>query len=503
MRPLTPIALLVLCVAPVVAALTGLLEDPAALGRVLGSPRVLRLLGGTVALGAATALASLLVGVPVAWWLARRRGLLVTLGRALLVVPLVLPPWMVGVAWTRWLPLSGMAGSVVLLTLCLWPLVALFALRGFVAVGRASAAARLARGPVAAFVSIDLPAAAPSITSGALLVFVFAVTDFSIVDLLSFYDPEPFVVLASEIYQKWARLDDASRAAATSLVAMAPSVAALGGLLALERRHAGRRRGPQRPAPRARLGMVSGAGLLAALALALLPIGVMLPWAAGASEPGAILAEARESMLVSAGVGLGVGALVALLGLALARRSLERGGAWLLALCLLPLAAPGVMLGIGEVRLWNHPANPLADALYASRWLLVLGIGARYLPLGVLAARALLVRMDPLPLRAGRLAGRPPPRRVLRIDLPLLAPALGLGATLGYLMAMRELDLIAIVPAGTATLGHRIYSMVHIASDEVTALLCMALVGLALVPAVAARLLGVPGVDGGTSASRR
>lgn len=503
MRALAIAALLLLSVAPVLAALLGLAEDPAALLDVAGSPRILRLAGATVLLGACTAGACLLVGVPVAWWLARRTGPLVSLARALLVVPLVLPPWLVGVAWTRWIPLGGLPGCVVLLTACLWPLVTLFALRGFQSLGEAGAAARLMRGGRAAFTVVELPAALPSIASGALLVFVLAVTDFSIVDLLSFYDPEPFVVLASEIYQKWARLDDAARAAATSLVSMLPTLLALGLVLRLEQRHAGRWRGPRRDAPRSRAGLGVSSALLVACAFAAFPVVVMIPWAAGADDARAILAEARSSMLVSVGVGLGSAALVATLGLAVAHRTLGRGGVAWLALALLPLAAPGVMLGIGEIRLWNHPANPLSGPLYASPGLLVLGIAARYLPLGVLAARALLVRMDPLPLQAGRLAGRSAALRLLRVDLPLLAPALGLGATLGYLLAMRELDLVAILPAGTSTLAHRIYSMVHIASDDVTALLCLVLVALALVPAAAARLLGVPGVDGGTFASRR
>ena len=55
--------------------------------------------------------------------------------------------------------------------------------------------------------------------------------------------------------------------------------------------------------------------------------------------------------------------------------------------------------------------------------------------------------------------------------------------------------MVVLVPAGSRTLAHVIFSMVHIGSDSVTAVLCLTLFALVLVPAVVGRLLGVPGVD--------
>ena len=122
------IAALVLGLLPFLAGFADLITDPAALAD-LASPRLLGLWSNTVLLGLATAIASLLIGAPVGWVLARCRGA-GPLG-ALLPVPLILPPWVVGVAWTEAAPLSGFWGAVFLLTASLWPLVALFAVRGF------------------------------------------------------------------------------------------------------------------------------------------------------------------------------------------------------------------------------------------------------------------------------------------------------------------------------------------------------------------------------------
>lgn len=498
--------LVVLCLLPLGAAVTELFTDPTALLAVLTSSRVMSLLGSTVALGLCTALVCCLVGVPVGRLLARSSGRWAGWLGLALPLPLVLPPWMAGVAWTSWLPLSGFFGAVFLLSAALWPLVALFAVRGFAAAGRASDVATLAVGRSRARRAVELPLAAPSILSGALLTFVFAITDFGVVDFLSFADPEPFVVLSSEIFQKWARLESGGEAAAVSVAAIVPSLLALIGVLLVERSQRGRQRGQAREQGRfERPGAWTVAGLGLVVTTMVVPTVVLLGWCFAAADPGAVLGAARDSVFQSLGVALATGALVAVLGVLLARLSLAwspRATTLLLALVLAPLAAPSVMFAVGEIRLWNHPANPLADWVYPSPILLVLALTGRYLSLGVLTARALLLRQDQGPYLAERLVPRSLTARLLVVRLPLLAPATGLAFALGYLLSMRELDMIVLVPAGSGTLAHRIFSLVHIASDETTALLCVTLVALVLVPLAALRLLGVPGVDCG-AADRR
>jgi len=358
------------------------------------------------------------------------------------------------------------------------------------------------RGRGASWWRIELPLALPSILSGMVLVFVLAATDFGVVDFLSFNVPEPFTVLSSEIFTKWSRLGSGAQAAAVSLPALALGLAALVAMLLLERRVLGRYRGTASEARRERrtglLAMLAGL-VLVGLILST-PI-VMLGWASRSADPLAVLADSRDEALRSVLASLGAGALVALVGLGVARVSLRAGAPWrglVLGAALLPLAVPGVLFAVGAIRLWNHPLNPLAATVYRSPALLVIALAGRYLPFGVLATRALLVRQDEGPLQAARLAGGGALRRWLRIELPLLLPALGLACALGYLLGLRELDIATLVPAGNATLVHQLYSLVHIASDDTTALLCLLLMALVLLPAAAARLLGVPGVEGGS-----
>jgi iron(III) transport system permease protein len=277
-------------------------------------------------------------------------------------------------------------------------------------------------------------------------------------------------------------------------------LAALWVVLAVEQRYAGQRRGAPARAGAARGGSGAGSvagtlGLVVLLVLMLTPVLVLGSWASRHPDPVTTLLSTRDEVLRSVTTSAGAGLIVALLGVAVARALLFAGpktGALLLGLALLPLAVPGVLFAVGVLRVWHHPANPLGEALYRSPVLLVLAMAGRFLPLGVLAARALMLRQDPGPAQAARLMVRGVLRRWLGVELPLLAPATGLACLLGYLLSLRELDVVSLVPAGNGTLLHQLYSMVHIQSDDTTALLCLLLFALVLVPAVAGRLLGLP-----------
>jgi iron(III) transport system permease protein len=249
---------------------------------------------------------------------------------------------------------------------------------------------------------------------------------------------------------------------------------------------------------------VGGAVVLILLALlTLAPLGELVGWAARHAGWRNTLSEVGDDVLRSVGCGLATAACVAVLGVAVARLSLRlqrAGSTLLLLLVLLPLAAPGVMFALGEIRFWNHPANPLAPLVYTSPILLVLAETGRFLPFGVLAARALLLRLDEGPSEAARLSGRGLLARWWHVELPRLAPAAGLAALLGYVLSLRELDVNHMLPAGNATLIRYLYGVVHTGSDDKTAFLAVLLAALVLVPLAAARLLGVPGVDcGGAS----
>jgi iron(III) transport system permease protein len=95
----------------------------------------------------------------------------------------------------------------------------------------------------------------------------------------------------------------------------------------------------------------------------------------------------------------------------------------------------------------------------------------RLAPFAAIVIAAMLKRIDPGVLDAGRLLMKPG-RFWRRVLLPLTGPALIVGFGLVAALSLSELGAtLIVVPPGSSTLTIRIYNMLHYgASDEVAGL---------------------------------
>jgi len=115
---------------------------------ILLDDRRFTLLLHSVLLGCGTCVFAFLVGVPFGYILARLRVPLLSLFRTLYLVPVMIPTYIMGIAWTEYFDFSGYLGAVLLLGFCYWPVVALFAEKGFRSIDQGlEDAARVAAGP--------------------------------------------------------------------------------------------------------------------------------------------------------------------------------------------------------------------------------------------------------------------------------------------------------------------------------------------------------------------
>ena len=122
---------------------------------------------------------------------------------------------------------------------------------------------------------------------------------------------------------------------------------------------------------------------------------------------------------------------------------------WIIEGCsILPLAVPGVLLGIGTIALWSRPWT--AD-FYAGGGLVVLLLVGRYLAFPVLVSSGAVASLDPRLEDAGRLAGAGAARRLMCLVAPSLLPSLMGGWVLVFVLSVRELDAAILVPAGPTT----------------------------------------------------
>ncbi len=173
----------------------------------------------TVKLASVTTLLLLLLGTPLAWWLARTRSRLRGPIGAVVALPLVLPPTVLGFYLLVALGPNGpigqltqslglgllpftFAGLVVGSVLYSMPFVVQPLQNAFEAIGERplEAAATLRAGPWDTFFSVVLPLARPGFVTASILGFAHTVGEFGVVLMIGGNIPEKTRVVSVQIY---------------------------------------------------------------------------------------------------------------------------------------------------------------------------------------------------------------------------------------------------------------------------------------------------------------
>ncbi len=217
------------------------------LGSILRDAAVLDALRLSLVSATAAAAVSFLLGVPLAWLLARSRSRYVTVLRSLVTLPLVLPPVVGGVALLlafgrggvlgRWLdawfgvtlPFTT-AGVVMAETFVAMPFLVLAVEGAFRAAdeGYEEAAATLGASRFLVFWRVSLPLVAPSLVAGTVLAWARALGEFGATITFAGNVPGRTQTMPLAVYL--AMQTDPEAAIALSLVLLVVSVAVLAGL---------------------------------------------------------------------------------------------------------------------------------------------------------------------------------------------------------------------------------------------------------------------------------
>ncbi|MBT9485909.1 MAG: molybdate ABC transporter permease subunit [Rubrivivax sp.] len=173
----------------------------------------------TAELAATTTVLLLMLGTPLAWWLARSRSPFKPVWASLVAMPLVLPPTVIGfyllllmgpqgpvgqftdaLGWGR-LPFT-FAGLVVASVLYSAPFVVQPLQQAFEAIPERTleAAATLRAGPLDRFFSVALPLARPGVVTAAVLGFAHTVGEFGVILMIGGNIPGETRVLSVAIY---------------------------------------------------------------------------------------------------------------------------------------------------------------------------------------------------------------------------------------------------------------------------------------------------------------
>jgi len=320
----------------------------------------------------------------------------------------------------------------------------------------------LGRSPWAVFRTVVLPQTSSAIWAGALLVFLYAVSDFGAVALLG-YD-----TLTEQIYAD--RLFNQPRAMGLSLVLGGVALVVVIAERALDRRRqhveVSRTREPL-TVPLGRWTRVAWLGVAAFLGNALIgPVAVLAFWAwrglradvdtiGLAVDVGALMGPAFNSAEVGLITAVVAVAIVLPVAWATARYR-SRGADAANAMVVAGFALPGVVIALSLV-FWAIDA-PVISSWYQTLPLLIV---AYVLHFGAQATRAARVAVDAAPRRmsdAAATLGAGRVRRFVSIELPLMMPGLLAGAGLVMLSTMKELPAtLLLAPIGFDTLATEIW----------------------------------------------
>ena len=440
-------------------------------------------LANTLGLGAATTLSAAVVGTGLAWLTTRTDLPVRRLWAVLVPLPLVFPSFVgalalmgavspgglldtplgwIGIGATR--P-EGLWGAWLVLTLFTTPYVMLPVAARLVALPPSleESARLLGRRPPAVFRTVVLPQISGAIGAGALLVFLYTISDFGVVVLLR------YETLTRAIYAN--RVADRDQAVALSLLLAVVALAVVAGERALARRRRSLEGARAGHALRVPLGRWRWPGLVAVVAWVSLSLGGPLAslglWAwrgvtgetSSLASGGGALGDLVEPALNTAGISLVTAGVAVALLLPLAYLSARhRAPAADVAngLVATGFALPALVVALAVV-FWSLQL-PEAWGLYQSFAMLVF---AYVVHLGVQSLRAAQVAVGSVPRRldeSARMLGAGRARRFATIDLPLMLPGLAAGGGLVLLSTMKELPITLLTaPLGFETLATRIW----------------------------------------------
>ena len=451
---------------------------------VLMRPRVQELTVNTLGLSLAVALSALLLGVVIAALLSRVRFRAAASLLLISALPLAVPSYLASYGWLVVIPgLNGFVPSWLLLTAVTVPYVTLpvaAALRGTSAEGEA-VARTLGLGPLRAFVEVTWPQVRPAAVAGALLVFLYTLSDFGLVAMLR------FETLTWGIQQSFAASFDRSQAAILALLLVVIALV----VVAAERSARGQVvTSRAKLATREPVGVVSrGLALLIVLAPPL--VGVVAPL----TGLGVRLLEAEtlreidfSRLGLATGATIAVSALAALvaliIALPLAALAARYSGRWvgsLETLGYLPHALPGIVVGLSLVFFSLAVLPPL----YQTTAVLVFAYAVLFMPKALGTARSSIEGVSPDLVNVARTLGARPFSAWARVTLPLALPGLGIGALLVAIATMKELPATLLLrPTGVNTLATELWSRTSAGEFAGAAPYAAILVLVAAIPAM-------------------
>lgn len=441
--------------------------------------RTLSTFGRTALLVATVTVCSVAIAVPLAWLTTRTDLPMRRMWSVVTALPLVIPTFVgaflyvsalgpkgllqqilepVGV--DRLPEIYGLPGATLTLALLSYPYV-LLTVRGALQnldPTLEESARILGHNTWSTTLRVVVPQLRPSIAAGSLLVALYTLSDFGAVSLMR------YPTFTWVIFQQYETAFDRTIAAVLSLVLVGMALV----ILVIDGYARGRLRyhrigsGASRRHVTFRLGRWKWPSVLIVATIVSVALGVpasvLLYWlgrGVSTGEPLLVLWSATANSLLAAGLAALVAALFSLPMALLVVRYPSKLSYLLERFTFTGYALPGVVVALAIVFFGANYARPV----YQTLWLLVFAYVVLFFPAALGATRSSLLQVSPRLEDAARAVGRRPLNVIRTVTVPLTAPGILMGASLVFLIAMKELPATLILgPLGFKTLATAIWS---------------------------------------------
>jgi iron(III) transport system permease protein len=446
--------------------------------------RTLSLMWRSGILAASVTIASVLVGTLTAW-ITTLSGVR---GRTLLTIafslPLAIPSYLAAFAWVSWLPnISGFTGAFIVLTAACYPYVMLpvSAAMSRLDPVHEDIARTMGRTSFEIFREVVLPQLRRPIASGALLVALYALSDFGAVAAMR------HEVFTWVIYGAYRAGFNPTRAATLSLVLIAAAFA----LTFAESLARGKSTGNVRStSPRSRhrhrsLGestIIFGASVAVLIPAIGVPVVNIIAWLNRTSTRSVDWSSVWATTGQSFVNGSATAIVTLLLALPVAWCAVRLRGAFSALperLTYITHSLPGIVVAISVVYVGIRVARPW----YQEFPLLIFGQVIIFLPVMVASLRAALEKTPVSLEEVAHSLGTNKWRTLLRVTLPIALPGIMAGSALTMLAAVKELPVTLLLrPTGMNTLSTRIWDFSTISDYAAVGPYAIAMLILAALP---------------------
>jgi iron(III) transport system permease protein len=447
--------------------------------------RTLLLVLRSLGLAAGVTASSLVIGIGGAWLVARTDLPGRRVWQVLLGLPLAVPSYVAAWGWIGWRPsLAGFAGAWLVLTSISYPYVYLPVLGALRRAdpGLEEVARSLGRRPLQVFWGVTLRQARVAATGGALLVGLYALSDFGAVSIMR------FEALTHVIYRSYRASFDRTSAAVLGCVLVALTLVIV--TAAARRDRGGERQsrvgaGASRGAAVVHLGPWRWPAVLVLVAVLGFTFGVpgrslvywlergrsTADWSELASATMTTLGVSLLAALVTVAVALPVGVLSA--------RYPGRLSRSVTSVAYAGHALPGIVVALSLVFFGIRFATPI----YQRTPLLIFAYVVLFLSLALGAIHNAVAQAPPALDDVARSLGRSQWGAWRAVTARLAAPGIGVAAALVCLTVMKELPTTLLLrPIGMETLATRLWSHTSAASYAAAAPYAAAIVVLAALP---------------------